>query len=377
MTAPEIQDGHRNTLYLLSAICMIFMTMVVAVQPLFLRTFLGVSFEYAGVINANLQVVTEALDLVLILYLGYLSDRIGRVPIVTVGFLVAAAGALLAPLSVLLGAMVGVGGLAFYYLARITMSLGTGAVWPQISTLAGDFTRFEDRPRLIAHTALMMAFGSTLVYAVLMQIPRHAGVFAVMLLTVGVALAGAFLANRCLIDVAPRLQDQRIPWKRVRNLVLGDDRMRLTFASAFFARSDMVFIGLFMMMWFIYFADLVGVDHEDAAAHAGALIGLAGIVVLVSLPLWGRLVTSAGRIPATALGMALSGIGLAAMSFVVNPFSWTIVLPVMLVAAGQAGCLVAPLVLTIDLTPREIRGSVLGAFNVVGGIGIIFRNFLV
>ncbi len=372
MDERRIEIRHRNALYLLAAVCMIFMTMAVAVQPLFLRNVLGVSFESAGFVNANVQVVTEFLDLALILFLGYLSDRFGRVPIAVIGFLVAAVGAVLAPLSVQIGAFLGIGGLAFYYLTRIVMSLGTGAVWPQVSTLAGDFTNFENRPRLMANTAFMMAFGATLVYAVLMQIPRHAGIVTVMLLTAGVALAGAWMARSYLVDVAPRLKKGDIPWKRVRDLIVGEERMRLSFAAAFFARGDLIFIGLFVMMWFIYFADIAGVGQEEAAGHAGALIGLAGIVVLASIPLWGRVIEHFGRVAAIAAGMALSGAGFVLMGFIVNPFDWLIVLPIVLVAAGQAGCLVAPQVLTIDLTPKEIRGSVLGAFNVVGGIGIIF-----
>ena len=372
MTETAIEERHWNALYLLSAVAMIFMTLAVAVQPFFLRNVLHIAFENAGAINANVQVVTEVLDLVLIGYLGYLSDRHGRVPIVVIGFLTAAAGAILSPFSLELGAAVGVGGLAFYYFTRAIMSLGTGAVWPLLSTLAGDFTRFDNRARYMANTAFMMAFGATLVYAILMQIPQYAGVTVVMILTVVVALIGALLARKCLIDVAPRLRDRKIPWRRVRDLIAQEPRMRLTFVSAFFARSDMVFIGLFVMLWFVYFADLVGIDQEEAAAHGGRLIGLAGFVVLLSIPVWGRLIERHGRITAIALGMAMSGLGFIAMGFVVNPFGWLIILPTALIAAGQAGCLVAPQVLTIDLTPKEIRGSMLGAFNLVGGIGIIF-----
>jgi MFS family permease len=172
--------------------------------------------------------------------------------------------------------------------------------------------------------------------------------------------------------VAPRLRERKVPWRRLRDLIGAEPRMRLAFASAFFARSDMVFIGLFLMLWFVYFADLVGVGQADAAARAGKLIGLVGFVVLVSIPLWGRIIERFGRVLALALGMALSGIGFVTMGFAVNPFEWFIVLPTVLVASGQAGCLIAPQVLAIDLTPKEIRGSVLGAFNLVGGIGIIF-----
>jgi MFS family permease len=368
----NIEDRHRNSLYLLASVCTIFMTLAIAVQPLFLRNVIGVSFENAGIINANIQVVTEVLDLGLIFYLGYLSDRFGRAPIAVIGFLIAAAGAAIAPFSMELGIGVGIGGLAFYYLSRIIMSLGTGAVWPQLTTLAGDFTGFKDRPRMIANTAFMMALGATLVYAVLMQMPQHAGLTSVMLLTAAVALIGAWLARDFLIDVAPKLKEGGIPWARVRRLVAREERIRLSFAAAFFSRSDMVFIGLFVMLWVIYFSDIAGVDHEEAAAHAGLLIGMVGFVVLVSIPFWAQIIARKGRVASIAMGMALSGAGLVLMGFIVNPFDWLIVLPLVLVAVGQAGCLVAPQVLVMDLTPREIRGSVFGAYNVIGGIGIIF-----
>lgn len=371
-SSDSIEERHRNSLYLLAAVCTIFMTLAIAVQPLFLRNVIGVSFEYAGVINANIQVITEILDLGLIFYLGYLSDRFGRVPIAMFGFLAAAAGALIAPFSLQLGALIGIGGLAIYYLARIIMSLGTGAVWPQLSALAGDFTGFKERPRFIANTAFMMALGATLVYAVLMQIPKHAGLVAIMLLTVAVALIGAWLVKHFLIDVAPKLKDEGIPWKRIRKLLIREERLRLSFAAAFFARSDMVFIGLFLMLWFIYFSDLVAIDHESAAAYAGILIGFVGLVVLLSIPVWARVIERSGRVAAIASGMALSGFGFALMGFIVNPFDWFIIIPLALVAIGQAGCLIAPQVLVFDLTPKEIRGSVLGTYNVVGGIGIVF-----
>jgi len=60
------------------------------------------------------------------------------------------------------------------------------------------------------------------------------------------------------------------------------------------------------------------------------------------------------------------------MWFVVNPYDWAIYLPAILLAIGQAGTLLAPQILTIDVTPPPIRGLVLGGFNLIGGIGMIF-----
>ncbi|MEG3620046.1 magnetosome biogenesis transporter MamH [Magnetovibrio sp. PR-2] len=374
MQEPELlaERQHHNTLYLLAAICTIFMTLVIAVQPLFLRNVLNLSFEYAGMVNANIQVVTEILDLFLIMYLGYLSDRFGRIPIATVGFLVAGFGAILAIYSLELGVLLGIGGISFYYIARIIMSFGTGAVWPQISTLAGDYTNYASRARFLSNTVFMMALGATLVYAILMQIPKYAGLTVVMVLTAVLALIGAWLTRNFMIDVAPKLREKGVPWARIKDLVMTEERIRLSFSAAFFARSDMVFIGLFLMMWFIYFADLVAVNQEEAAAHAGLLIGLTGFIVLISIPFWARFIEKHGRVITITAGMSLSGVGFLSMGFIVNPFDWAILVPIIFVAVGQAACLIAPQVLVIDHSPREIRGSVLGAFNVVGVIGIIF-----
>ncbi|MBF0093066.1 MAG: MFS transporter [Alphaproteobacteria bacterium] len=370
-TGRVIESRHWNGLYLLAAVAMIFVTLSVAVQPLFLRAVLHIPFASAGAINTNVAVVTEILSLLLVGYLGYLSDRVGRVPIVVVGFFAAGVGAALAPFSLSIGTALGIGGVAFYYGMRIVMALGAGAVWPQLSALVGDFSNTGNRARLMANTAFMTAFGATLVYAVLMQIPPRTGVVTVMLITAGIAFIGAWLTRKCLIDVAPRLDERHIPWRRIGTLLRTDSRMRLAFLSAFFARSDMVLIGMFFMLWYIYFGDLVGVTQEAAAAQAGKLIGLVGIVVLVSIPFWGAFIERHGRIAAITVGMAMSGLGFAGLGFVVNPYKWYIVVPTILAAAGQAGCLVAPQVLAIDLAPREILGSVLGAFNLVGGIGII------
>ena len=91
-------EGHRwNALYLISAVTMIFMALAVAVQPLYLRQFMGVAIDTAGQVNANVQVATEVLALMVVGGLGFLSDRFGRVPIMVAGFMVGACGGFLAP----------------------------------------------------------------------------------------------------------------------------------------------------------------------------------------------------------------------------------------------------------------------------------------
>lgn len=368
----KVRENHLNSLYLTAALSMIFMTLIIAIQPLYLRNVLGISRENAGFINANIQVITEIVDLFFIGYLGYMSDRHGRIPIIVFGFLLAGVSVILAPFSHVLGVWLGIGGLAFFYLIRVAMSLGTSAIWPQIATLAGDFSSKKTRPRLIANAGFMMAFGATLSYAILVQIPQHAGLTFTLLLGAIIAFAGAWAAKKLLIDVAEKLKEKKVPLRQVIDLLKKEQGLRLTFLSAFSSRNDMVIVGLFLMIWFIYFADLLAIDHAVAAARAGMVIGLIGLSALVSIPAWGTVIERFGRVPAIAMGLCVSGVGFVSFGFIVNPFGWQILFPAILVGLGQAGCLLAPQTLTLDLAPTHIRGSVMGAFNTVGCLGIIF-----
>jgi len=367
-----VGQHHRNALYLLSALCLILMTLALGTQTLYLRSVLDISAANAGAINANIMVLAELLELVVAGAVGYLSDRLGRKRIMVQGFLLAGVGAAMAPFSTVIAGLLGGGGLAFYYVSRLLLAAGIGAVWPQLWAIGGDFTDHSDRPRLMANSAFMMALGKTLVYGVLMQIPRSAGVILTMLLIAVAAFAGAQLARTCMIDVGQKLRQPAIPWRRIRRLLEDDRRLRLSFATGFLARSDMVVTALFLMLWCVYFAEGAGVTHEEAAAHGGLLVGLAGVVVMLSIPFWRAFIEHYGRVSAIAASVALSGLGFLLMGLVANPFDWFVVLPVIVSATGQAGCFVTPSILAVDVTPPDIRGSLLGAFNIVGGMGQVF-----
>ncbi|WP_130470117.1 magnetosome biogenesis transporter MamH [Candidatus Magnetaquicoccus inordinatus] len=364
---------QHNALYLVVALGMIFLTLVVAVQPLYLSVVHGLARDNAGFVNANIQVITELVDLVLVGYLGYVSDRVGRVPLLVYGFLLSGITALIAPFDLSIAAFLGVNSLVVFYVVRVLMSVGGTMVWPQVATLSGDYSNVEDRPRQLANVGFMMAFGVTLVYAVLMQFAERAGLTVTMWLAALIALAGAWLSRRMLVETAQPREQISFPFQDVWELVKHKRGIRLSFLSALTSRNDMVIVGLFLMTWFIYFADLVTeTTHAQAASRAGLVIGLLGVVVLVSIPVWGWLTIRIGRVPAMAIGLFLSALGFAAMGLVFNPFSWWILVPVFLIGVGQAGCILLPQTLVLDLAPDGIRGSVLGVFNTVGCFGVIF-----
>lgn len=347
------------------------MALAVAAQPLYLRQFMGISIDVAGQVNANVQVATEVLALMAVGGLGFLSDRFGRVPIMVVGFMVGACGGFLAPISFNLGVVIGGSGIVFYYFSRIIMVFGTSAVWPQLTTLAGDFTRFDDRAKHLANANFMMAFGSTLAFTVLMRIPQYTGIVPVMFLNAVLGIIGAWLAHRHLVDIAPKRSQESIPWRRIWDIFVQEPRIRIAFAVSVFSRSDIILIGLFYMLWTLYFADLVGKSQEEAAAHGGQMIGYVGLIVMATILIWGHIMQRIGRLKAVIAGLAISGVGFVLMIFVVDPFGWFVYIPMTLIALGQASSMLGPDVLALDYAPKDLRGSIMGPLNMVSGVGLI------
>lgn len=372
MSNRPVETWHWNTLYLLMASSTVIMTLTVGLQPLFLSEVLGVSSKDFGAVNAGIQVAAEVIGLFLILYLGNLSDHIGRTPIIFAGFLVATMGILMTPLSPMFGAAIGIGGLGFYLLMRVFTFLGMAAVWPQLTTLAGDYTTFVNRARLTGKLFVMVTFGGAVIYAILMQIPEHDGLYFAMLLPALIALISAKMVKGNLPEIAPRLKGDRIPWPRIREVFNNEPRMQLTMVSAFFARSDMILIGIFLMLWLMKFAETSKISVEAAAGQAGLLLGLMGLVMLIASQVWGKVIEEYGRVTSIAVGMALSGTGFLFFGILDDPFDPLIILPVVLVGLGQAGCLIAPQVLALDLIPKDLRGTIMGGFYCVGGLGVIF-----
>ncbi|OSM08652.1 magnetosome biogenesis transporter MamZ [Magnetofaba australis] len=361
-----------NEIYLLSALAALAIAIIVGLQPLFLDDVLKIPFEKSGTINANLTVVAEIVSLFVIAYLGATRHTLGRKWFVMGGFALLTIGALLAPFSLQIGGALGLGGLSVFYLARILSSLGANAAQSQLATLMGDAASHERRAGAIINIMLMMALGGGVIYAIILQIPHDiGGVLTVMLIPVGVGLAGAWLAWRRLREITSGHEELDRPMDRVWELVSGDPRMQLCFAASFYARADLIVISLFLSLWTINFADVVDQGRDYAVAHAALAVGFLGLVVILSMPLWRRFMQQRSRISAIGASVSLAGAGFIAMGFVVNPFDWMMVIPLLLIGVGQGGCLTAPKVLAAELAPPDILGAVQGIFYLVGGMGLV------
>ncbi|MBF0374493.1 MAG: MFS transporter [Alphaproteobacteria bacterium] len=370
--ARAFAPGQWNLIYLLSAAGGLVATLAVAVQPLLLDGIFGIAFEKEGRVNADIQVVAEIVSILCVGWFGMMSDRIGRVPVIAGGFLAILVGAVLSLVSVEMGLMLGGGALLLFYVTRVLISSGADTVQLQLLTLVGDVSTYENRPGLLRNVVFMMVFGGTVLSAVVMQIATQAvGVFVILMVPLAIGAAGLLLARRHLVEVAPPPIEGDHPLRQVWATVSADPRMQLAFAAAFYSRADLIVVSLFFSLWCISLSDVVGVTRAAATSHAAVMIGVLGAGLIASVPLWKVFIERHSRMSAIGASLSLAAMGYFGLGLFVNPYNWLIAAPLLLIAVGHAGSAVALKVLTVDISPKPILGSMLGAIYLTGGAGIV------
>lgn len=368
----SFSPAQWNTIYLLSAAGSLVAALIISIQPLLLDRVFGIAFEKEGSINADIQVVAEIISILGVGWFGMMSDRIGRVPVIAFAFLIVCAGAVLALVSLEIGLTVGTGALAVFYITRALISSGAETVQVQLATLVGDISEFENRPRLIRNIVLMTVFGGTVLSAIVIQIAEQpAGISVIMALPLLVGLVGFSMTRKTLFDVAPRHEENEHTLRKVWALISRDPRMQLAFVATFYTRADVVITSLFFSLWCISVSDVLGLTRYYAAAHAAAMIGLLGTAVLASIPVWKIIIERHSRISAIGASLSIAGAGYASLGLFANPFHELVLVPLVLIGIGHAGSTVTLNVLTVDISPKRILGSMLGVAYLIGGLGII------
>ncbi|ARJ64510.1 MFS transporter permease [Magnetospirillum sp. ME-1] len=374
-TADDFAPTQWNIIYLLMTVGALMAALSISIQPLLLDKIFGIAFEKEGAVNADIQVVAEIVSIVCVGWFGLLSDRIGRVRIIALGFLIAVVGAAVSLLSLQVGLAFGAAGLVLFYLTRVLLTVGADTVQLQLSTLVGDVSSRANRPRLMGNLVFMMVFGGTMLAAIVMQMADYpGGVFLIMCLPLLAGIAGFQLTRRNLRDVAPpqpASEDDEHPLRQVWTVITSDPRMQLAFAAAFYTRADVIILSLFFSLWCISVSDLVGVTRTFATAHAAVMIGLLGLAVLAAVPLWRSFIERHSRISAIGASLSLAALGYIWLGMFANPFNWLVALPLLMVGIGHAGCFVTLQVLTVDASPKPILGAMVGAGYLVGGLGTV------
>ncbi|NCA71028.1 MAG: MFS transporter [Sphingobacteriia bacterium] len=372
--APTIQPRHGWS-FLVAAFFSIGLMIFISIgQTYILNEHLGVAEEIQGTISGQLVFLTEIVTLLLFLPAGVLMDRIGRRGVYAAGFLILALTYALYPLAESVEAL---------YLYRIIYAIGVVAVAGGLSTVLADYPAERSRGKLVAIVGVLSGLGVVLISQGLGSLPRvftDAGFDGVMagrithFIVAGLAVSVALLIFWGLKPGAPVARKARLS---VRQLFIGgfaqarNPRILLAYSSAFIARGDQSVNAIFLVLWGTLAGKAAGMDSAAAVLSGTMIFVMAQIAALVWAPILGPMIDRIDRVTGMAICMALAALGNLGVLALSDPLSAIGPVFFILLGIGQISVYLGGQSLIGQEAPVAQRGSVLGAFNVAGAIGIL------
>ena len=330
-----------------------------------------------GTIVGDLQVVAEIALLIIFLPVGLIADKIGRRQVYSFGMFAMGLSYFLYPLAT------GIGELTIY---RIVFAIGMGAATGMLGTVTADYPQNHTRGKMIAVTGILNATGVITVSLVFARLPENfaqmgydqvtAGMYA-MWVVAGMCLITSIVVALGLQKGTPTEEQKKIPY--IQQIKSGleegrNPRILLAYASAFVARSDLVILGTFLVLWGVATGIDMGMTTSEATKAARLVFVTASISALIASPIIGYLIDKVDRILAVSVCMALASAGYLSMFFIDNvldpgsrPFF-------ILLGVGQQCAFFAATTLLGQEAPKMKRGAIVGVFNLAGALGILIST---
>jgi MFS family permease len=357
------------------------LTFVSTGTALVLNAKFGIPTSEQGTISGDLVIVTEIVQLLVFGVVGVLADRFGRREIFAAGILIMGIGYLLYPFANSVPELI---------VYRGVYAAGLGASTGMLQTIVADYPQDRSRGKFVALAGVFNGLGVILVTVLFGRYVPPAlieagydGITTTKIVHGVVFVACAISSLVFMLGLkkgGPVAHGEHLP---VRELILSgyaeavrNPRIALSYASAFVARSDLVILGTFTVLWGAVAGVDQGMDPAVAAARGAGIFGLASAAALVWLAILGSFMDRFNRVSGVIFCMTLAAIGYSAVWFVDNPLAPAAVPYFILLGCGQISAFFGATTLISQEAPRLSRGAVVGAFNMCGAIGIFFASGL-
>ena len=369
--------ANMVTYYWACLVGILLYTFTPQMQPYLLTEFLHIPEHEQGVVSGDLAFWGEIAIILMAGVWGTLSDRIGRRPIMVLGFLIMAVGVLLYPRAETFAGLL---------LARLVFAVGAAAFSVMLVTLIADYFADHSRGKATGFMGFFNGVGALITALVLLGLPKlftdagqtpvEAGqstywvVFALTLAT-GVWMWFGLAKQKGRIERREKLLTQA----REGLLAAKDRGIALAYGASFVARGNLAILGTFLALWLANYGTVeLGMSRADAVARAAPVIAIAYTAALFAAPLWGFLADRVNRVTALCATLLLAFLGYGGTWLIGNPFGVGMILCCVLIGMSEVGCIVTSSVLIAQQSPARIRGSVMGLFNLFGAIGILVAS---
>lgn len=376
--APGYTLGNAQT-YLFAAFITIGMLAFISfIQPYLLNANLRVPAEEQGRALGLLGFANEIVSLLLVAPFGALSDKIGRRPVYSLGFVWLAAGFFLYPLAQTLQQLL---------LCALFFSVGVAAVGCMLATVLADTPREESRGLFVGFTGFCQGLGATLAVLVLGKVPQRLaaeGMDAAMAGRVTLGIAAALCLVTALVcwfglkRGTPSQIGAREPLRILLRTGLAaartNPRIWLAYMLQFVSFADRVVIGTFFSARLQQTAVANGQTVTEAVSVATKPYVIANVSALLFAVLFGLILDKINRITAGVVAMAIAGFGYIAAGFVGDPMSEWIVAIAILLGLGQICAIIASQTVLGQEAPQDVRGAVFGLAGIFASFGILFTT---
>ena len=330
-----------------------------------------------GTIVGDLQVVAEIALLIIFLPVGLIADKIGRRQVYSFGMFAMGLSYFLYPLAT------GIGELTIY---RIIYAIGMGAATGMLGTVTADYPQNHTRGKMIAVTGILNATGVIFVSLVFARLPENfaqmgydqvtAGQYA-MWVVAGMCLITSVVVAFGLQKGTPTEEQKKIPYIQQIKSGLEEGkkpRILLAYAAAFVARSDLVILGTFLVLWGVATGTDMGMTTSEATKAARLIFVTSSTSALIASPIIGYLIDKVDRILAVSVCMALASAGYLSMFFIDNVLDPGSKPFFILLGVGQQCAFFAATTLLGQEAPKMKRGAIVGVFNLAGALGILIST---
>jgi MFS family permease len=344
-------------------------------QPYVLIEILKLPREVQGTVSGDLGVWQEIVTLLLINPFGWMSDRIGRRPLMIFGILVCGAGLALYPFAADVTQLT---------LCRALFAVGSADIAAVIVVIANDYPEESSRGILVGLSNAMNGVGVLFMTFVIAQIPAFlvsGGTDAVtagrvmFLVAAAMCLLSAVWFRFGLQAGTPHAAEDKPPWKVL--MLSGvraarNPRILLSYGAAFIARADMSITGMFLTLWAISAAPDAGLSTADALARGGLMLGVISLIGMFWVGVFGWFLDKVNRVTGVAIAMGIAGFGYLSMLIVTSPLDFTMLPWFTLMSIGQISVMCASVTLVGQEAAPEERGAIVSMNSFFGALGIFF-----
>ena len=352
------------------------LTAITGVQTNVLSENFGIAARDQGQWISALVLWTEFVLLAVFAVVGVAADRIGRRQLFAVGLVFMGFSYVFHAYAGEIWQLFG---------ARVAYAIGIGAATGMLGTILADYPQEVSRGRVVAISGALTGLGVVLIKLMFgdgarvvvgsLDLPEESSLTVGLYLIAAVAFVSAAVAAWGLQAGTPTKREERPPVKElltagVREAV-RNPRIAVAYAGAFVARSDLVILGSFLTLWGRFAVESAGIIGSDAQAMSVRPFAVAQTAGLLWIVLLGFLLEKRDRLVALAVAFAVATIGYLGMWFVDDLLSVGAIPLLCMLGAGQISAFWGATTLIGREAPKASRGTVVGAFNLSGVLGIL------